>query len=237
MANINKINVNGTDYNIIDTTSGYLLPADLTSDAVSYEGDTGMVTETATNVLEAIDDLDLAIRQISVPSAGTTAEAVGTSASGGSATTWSKSDHVHSISDTTITSALGYTPYNSTNPSGYITASMNTTALWTNSSPSSGFPVDSTKTTQKVEVSLSSYNYVIIDFLFSGSGTAHFFQVFLIPTTGYVLAPHFRNYLREITTATDGVTFGVGKYFANYGTNTQTDTRTNLVPYAIYGVK
>ena len=55
------------------------------------------------------------------PSAGTTASAVGTSSSGGSATTWSKSDHVHSISSSTITSALGYTPYNSTNPNGYTT--------------------------------------------------------------------------------------------------------------------
>lgn len=55
------------------------------------------------------------------PSAGTTATAVGTSTSGGSATTWSKSDHVHSISSSTITSALGFTPYNSTNPNGYTT--------------------------------------------------------------------------------------------------------------------
>ena len=55
----------------------------------------------------------------SVPSAGTTASAVGTTASGGSATTWSKSDHVHSISSTTITSALGYTPYSRDNPNGY----------------------------------------------------------------------------------------------------------------------
>lgn len=46
----------------------------------------------------------------SIPTAGTTASAVGTTASGGSATTWSKSDHVHSISSSTITSALGYTP-------------------------------------------------------------------------------------------------------------------------------
>ena len=58
-----------------------------------------------------------------VPSAGTTATAVSTTSSGGSAITWSKSDHVHSISSSTITSALGYTPYNSTNPNGYITSS------------------------------------------------------------------------------------------------------------------
>ena len=58
-----------------------------------------------------------------IPTAGTTATEVSTTSSGGSATTWSKSDHVHSISSSTITSALGYTPYNSTNPNGYITSS------------------------------------------------------------------------------------------------------------------
>ena len=66
------------------------------------------------------------------PSAGSTATAVSTTSSGGSATTWAKSDHVHSISSSTITSALGFTPYNSTNPNGYIsgiTSSDVTTAL------------------------------------------------------------------------------------------------------------
>lgn len=46
----------------------------------------------------------------SVPSAGTTASAVGITSSGGSASTYSKSDHVHNITSSTITSALGYTP-------------------------------------------------------------------------------------------------------------------------------
>lgn len=55
----------------------------------------------------------------SIPTAGTTATAVSTTASGGSASTYSKSDHVHNISSSTITSALGYTPYNSSNPNGY----------------------------------------------------------------------------------------------------------------------
>ena len=46
-----------------------------------------------------------------IPSASTSApSAVGTTASAGSATTWSKSDHVHNITSSTITSALGYTP-------------------------------------------------------------------------------------------------------------------------------
>ena len=67
-----------------------------------------------------------------VPSAGTTATAVSTTASGGSATTWSKSDHVHSISSSTITSALGYTPYNSTNPNGYTSNTGTITAVQAN---------------------------------------------------------------------------------------------------------
>ena len=50
----------------------------------------------------------------SVPSAGTTASAVGTTASGGSASTYSKSDHVHNITSSTITSALGFTPTSNT---------------------------------------------------------------------------------------------------------------------------
>ena len=45
-----------------------------------------------------------------IPSAGTTATAVSTTASGGSASTYSKSDHVHSLSFSTVTSALGFTP-------------------------------------------------------------------------------------------------------------------------------
>lgn len=50
-----------------------------------------------------------------VPSAGTSAQSVGTTNSGGSATTWSKSDHVHAISSSTITSALGFTPSSTDN--------------------------------------------------------------------------------------------------------------------------
>ncbi len=70
-----------------------------------------LITNTAynssTNKIATMSDLP------SVPTAGTTASAVGTTSSGGSATTWSKSDHVHSISSSTITSALGFTPANS----------------------------------------------------------------------------------------------------------------------------
>lgn len=44
-----------------------------------------------------------------IPSAGSSASTVGTSASGGSATTWSRSDHVHNITSAIIGSAGGVT--------------------------------------------------------------------------------------------------------------------------------
>lgn len=51
------------------------------------------VSQELGDIYERIDDIIS-----SLPAAGTTATAVGTTSSGGSAKTWSKSDHVHSIS-------------------------------------------------------------------------------------------------------------------------------------------
>ena len=60
-------------------------------------------------------------RGASVPSAGNTVTDVTyTTSAVGSSSDYSRSDHQHAISSSTITSALGYTPYNSTNPNGYI---------------------------------------------------------------------------------------------------------------------
>lgn len=87
------------------------------------------------NISLGLNDTGHAITiNASVPSAGTTASAVGTTSSGGSASTYSKSDHVHSISSSTITSALGYTPYNSTNPSGYTSNTGTITGIKMNGS-------------------------------------------------------------------------------------------------------
>ena len=62
--------------------------------------------------------------------AGTTATAVTSgSSSGGSATSFSRSDHVHNITSSTITGALGYTPYNSTNPNGYTSNTGTVTSV------------------------------------------------------------------------------------------------------------
>ena len=51
-----------------------------------------------------------------------TISAVSTTASNGTDNGFARGDHVHNITSSTITSALGYTPYNSTNPNGYISS-------------------------------------------------------------------------------------------------------------------
>ena len=83
--------------------SGYITDAGVTS----FNGSTGAVTYTAP--VTSVNGNTGAVT-VAVPSAGTTATAVRTSTSGGSASTYSKSDHVHSIDGTTIGNALGYTP-------------------------------------------------------------------------------------------------------------------------------
>lgn len=48
-----------------------------------------------------------------------TPSAVSTTAAKGESNGFARGDHVHNITGSTITDALGYTPYNSTNPNGY----------------------------------------------------------------------------------------------------------------------
>lgn len=116
-----------------------------------------------------------------VPSAGTTATAVSTSSSGGSATTWSKSDHVHNITSSTITTALGYTPYNSTNPNGYTSNAGTVTGVKVNGTtinPTSGVvdigtvATSDTQVTQTSIISNTSDNNLDHDYRLVLSGTA-----------------------------------------------------------------
>lgn len=88
-----------------------------------------------------------------------TISAVGTSASAGSNNGFARGDHVHNITGTTITSALGYTPYNSTNPNGYVTTDEN--LKWTASTSSNTYyPLVSTSTaTTSTANSLNGINF------------------------------------------------------------------------------
>ena len=50
---------------------------------------------------------------LNVPTAASTVKPIATTAVTGTATTYAREDHVHNITDTTITAALGFTPFNS----------------------------------------------------------------------------------------------------------------------------
>ena len=60
-----------------------------------------------------------------------TISAVGTTASSGTNNGFARGDHVHNITSSTITSALGFTPYNSTNPNGYTSNTGTITSVKT----------------------------------------------------------------------------------------------------------
>jgi len=115
IASSSKINVGDANQNAFSTiaitqgTTTTNIAADTTTDTFTIvAGSNITLTPDSTN-----DKVTIAASQPTVPSAGTTASAVGTTSSGGSASTYSKSDHVHNITSSTITSALGFTPISS----------------------------------------------------------------------------------------------------------------------------
>ena len=94
---------------------------------------------------------------------GTISE-VGTTASNGTNNGFARGDHVHNITSATIISALGYTPYNSTNPNGYISSYTDENMKWTASTSSNTYyPLQSTSTattsTANTLNSVSFYQY------------------------------------------------------------------------------
>lgn len=100
----------------------------------------------------------------SVPSAGTTASEVGTTSSGGSATTYSKSDHVHNITSSTITSALGFTPTSNTGTVTKVTAGtgLNTTSNDT-ATDGGNFTTSGTLYLTKSGVTAGTYQGITVD--------------------------------------------------------------------------
>ena len=100
----------------------------------------------------------------SVPSAGTTASEVGTTSSGGSAVTYSKSDHVHNITSSTITSALGFTPTSNTGTVTKVTAGtgLNTTSNDT-ATDGGNFTTSGTLYLTKSGVTAGTYQGITVD--------------------------------------------------------------------------
>ena len=150
---------------------------------ISHSNQSGLTAKTTQavypitfNVQGHITGSGSAVTIPSVPSAGSTASAVSTTSSGGSATTWSKSDHVHNITDTTIRNALGFTPISGITSSdvttalGYtplstITSSNVTTALgytpYNGATNPNGYVTTDTKVTQTNTTDSANYRVLL----------------------------------------------------------------------------
>lgn len=115
---------------------------------------------------------------------------------------------------------------------GVISSLLNMDLLWTNSSPTSEF------IGQTLNLDLSQYSLIYIVVKFSTISSSNVIG-FLGNTNfnGIILASHFRNYLRSANISSNSIVFGDCGYFASYGTNTQTTSNGNLIPYRIYGIK
>lgn len=117
--------------------------------------------------------------------------------------------------------------------SGYITASFDSTALWSNSSPGSSFSGQTIS-----NLSLSGYSFYLVRFRYYYTTDGNY--IWAIARSGeqtLVFAPFHRNYKRDFTINSTSVTFGDCAYFGTYASNTETTSNNNLIPQAIYGVK
>ena len=111
-----------------------------------------------------------------------TPSAVSTTAAKGTSNAFARGDHVHNITDSTIVDALGYTPYDSTNPNGYTSNIGTVTGVKINGStksPSSGIvdlgtvATSDTNTTYSLSNALSSHKFTsTLTAGGSGSGTS-----------------------------------------------------------------
>ena len=95
---------------------------------------------------------------------GTISAVTSGTSSAGTNNGFARGDHVHNITSSTITTALGYTPYDSTNPNGYISSYTDEKLKWTASTSSNTYyPLQSTSTattgTANTLNSVSFYQY------------------------------------------------------------------------------
>lgn len=118
---------------------------------------------------------------------------------------------------------------------------LKTKVLWENASPSSSFAGQTITLNDDVE----NYDYIGIICANGSSnadGRSRFMPIVMIPTSStmgaVITLAAYRNYRRN-TTAMSGnfITFGDCVYYATYGTNTGTNSNTNIVPRLVIGFK
>lgn len=118
---------------------------------------------------------------------------------------------------------------------------LKTKVLWENASPSSSFAGQTITLNDDVE----NYDYIGIICANGSSnadGRSRFMPIVMIPTSStmgaVITLAAYRNYRRN-TTAMSGnsITFDNCMYYATYGTNTGTNSNTNIIPRLVIGFK
>lgn len=173
---------------------------------------------------------------------GTSAKALGTS-SAGSASTVSRSDHVHALPALTsctgtLSIAKGGTGKTTAAAALEALGGASITSLWTNTSPTSQFNA------QVISKSLSGYDAVLIfarthtnSGIYTGTNSSFLIHVgddgllFDAGETGSYLVT------RKVVVYTNKIEFTSAKYPSAYAATNLVEGNKNLVPTAIYGVK
>lgn len=185
-------------------------------------------------------DYDDLTNKPSIPSpqtSGTPAN-LGTAARG-TASTYSRSDHVHAMptaSDVgalpsgTTASDIGALP--NTTTAADIGGMSKWTLLWENASPTSAFVA------QTIPLDLSDYDFVCILYYDSTPAT-HTTRSFFtsVGTAGMLDCTESHISRRRATVNTSGVVFGDGTYMGAYPSETMLVYNDFCLPYKIYGIK
>lgn len=167
---------------------------------------------------------------------GTSASALGTS-SAGSATTVSRSDHVHALpalTSCTGTLSIAKGGTGATTAAAALTAfgGVSYTKLWTNASPTSAFAK------QTVTVStITSYDACLIVYRTHTSSQNNLSWMMLVGSgcIAYFSDTEFHLY-RSVDYASGKFTFNTA-YKTTMTTHSETTDNGYLIPYAIYGIK
>lgn len=209
--------------------------------------DTGTtnVTVYATDIKMSSSDSTTIPNAMPKPQTSGTPANLGTAARG-SATTYSRSDHVHAMPTASDVGALpsSYTPpVTSVNTktgavvldADDVGAISKWTLLWTNASPTSAFA------TQTIPLNLSGYDAVAIEFCLSKSDNAttktYLCKIGKTTQCDFMLTSYSRigSFSRAAIVSSTGVTFSSG--IVRNSEVAPVDTNDGCIPLHIYGIK
>lgn len=230
-----------------DSTADEWVAANPSTGNVNTVNNKGVDTGT-TNVTVYASDIKMSSSDsTTIPNAmpkpqtsGTPAD-LGTAAMG-SATTFSRSDHVHAMPTASDVGALpsSYTPpVTSVNTktgavvldADDVGAMSKWTLVWTNASPTSAFAA------QTVQVDLSGYDFVMVVYQHWTSSDVNNSAFCRIGVYGRLESHDYSLAYRDYHPETTGVYFNTGILVTSYGNSSVQRNTSAVIPLQIYGIK